>query len=78
MVEVLARTKKITIEVEVPEGLDHGLFEKFLVIEASRLTAALLEWGDRLPERDFTREEEKLLKEIKKGIARRAEKGMRR
>ena len=73
-----AKTRRITIEVEVPEGLDKGLFEKFLVLEASRLTAALLEWGDRLPEREFTREEMELLKEIKEGVARRAEKGMRR
>ena len=71
------RTRKITIEVEVPEGLDKGLFERFLVLEASRLAAALLEWGDRLPEREFTREEMELLKKIKEDIARRAEKGTR-
>ena len=76
----MAATKKITIEVEVPEGLDEGLFREEAQRQLARiaLLMALEKWGKQLEERELTPEEEELLKEIKKGVARRAEKGMKK
>ena len=66
-------TKKVVIEVEVPEGVDTVLFERLVKREALRMARVLGEWESRLGERELTPGEERLLREIKRGVARRAE-----
>ena len=66
-------TKKVVIEVEVPEGVDTVLFERLVKREAVRMARVLEEWGSQLGERELTAGEERLLREIKRGVARRAE-----
>ncbi|MEB3757159.1 MAG: hypothetical protein GSR79_09950, partial [Desulfurococcales archaeon] len=66
-------TKKVVIEVEVPEGVDMALFEELVKKEALRMAKVLEEWGSRLGERELTPGEERLLREIKRGVARRVE-----
>ena len=71
-VEAVA-TRKVVIEVEVPEDVDTVLFEKLVKREAVRMARVLEEWGRQLGERKLSPGEERLLREIKRGVARRAE-----
>ncbi len=69
----MARTKKITIEVEVPEGLEEGAVARFLE-ETARKMEILARVVKVEPKPSLTREDLALLQEIKRGIVRRAEK----
>ena len=68
-------TKKITVEVEVPSDMEEDLFRRILVKEARRIAKLITEWEDRMVERQPKPEEEALLREIKREVARRAEMG---
>ena len=64
--------RKVVIEVEVPEGVDWRLFERVVRDEAERMARLVEAWRRGLVERPFTRGEEVLLREIKRGVAERS------
>ena len=63
-------TKKITIEVEVPEGVDEGLARLYLE-RAARKLRALAEM-EASPESQPSPEARKLLEEIRRSVAERS------
>ncbi|MEB3774097.1 MAG: hypothetical protein GSR86_04125 [Desulfurococcales archaeon] len=65
--------KRVRVEVEVPEGLDEQDIITYLErsLEKLRILARVVSVE---PKDTLTGEEERLLKEIKRGVARRAEK----
>ena len=66
------RTRRITIEVEVPEGVEEDLVARFLEETARRL-GVLVRVARIEPRPGLGPEEEELLREIKQGVAARAE-----
>ena len=65
-------TKKITIEVEVPEELEEQAIINYLEKALGKLRV-LAQVISVKPKEKLTEEEERLLREIKRGVARRAE-----
>ena len=65
--------KRVRVEVEIPEGLDERDIIMYLerILEKLRIPARVVSVK---PKDTLTGEEERLLKEIKRGVARRAEK----
>ena len=68
----MARTRKVTIEVEVPEGLEERAVARFLE-ETARKMEILARVVKVEPKPSLTGEDLALLQEIKRGVARRAE-----
>jgi len=65
-------TRKITIEVEVPEELEEQAIINYLEKALGKLRV-LAQVISVKPKEKLTEEEERLLREIKRGVARRAE-----
>ena len=66
------RLGKIVVEVEVPEGVGEGMVARFLE-EAARRLQILARVVAVEPKPGLSPGEEELIKEIKRGVARRAE-----
>ncbi len=66
-------TRRITVEVEVPEWMSEGEVEAYLRKALRKLSALAEMEASREPR--YTREVEDLLEEIRRGVARRTRRG---
>ena len=66
-------TKKITVEVEVPGWMSEGEVEAYLRKALRKLRALAEMEASREPR--YTKEIDELLREIKRGVARRTKRG---